>query len=1052
MAESIGGIFVTISVDMADFQSQLNQATQVASQAGATIGTAFGTSASAGLGQVQQAAEEATVSLTDLRNAGLALSAISAGIIAAGTEALEAAGKFEQWQVSFTRLLGSEQAAKDKLEELVNFAQRTPFDIPDVVANAQKLMGFGFAASQVIPILTNLGDAVSGLGKGAASLNSLTLAFGEMEAKGVVQLRQLNMLTTQGIPAIEMLAKAYDVSTTEITAAITKKLVPASEAIPVLLEGINAKFGGMMEAQSQTFLGMLSNLRDATLKTFAAIGDTILPFAKEVETDLFGVLSSLQGLAQGFAALPRPVQEAALALAAVAAAAGPLVLGLTGLAFAITSIGTAAPVLIPLAGIIGGIAAGIALLKFDGVIDEALKFFETLHDGFGGLKDLLADTGGSFTTFSGVVRGVLNEMIPGFDLMEAAVRRWAKAFQDGQLIIKGVIDSLFPGLAALREGFVALAAATEFLSGHYKSMDDAAKAVTLSLTSQLAANVPLVKSTEDLTTHLTLATAAVKEHDVAHKHLAEGLKSYGPAYEGISKALVGMSDGYRTVEVNGVRVLQELDDATRKAYASLQLMYEAHAKGEASTKEVTAAETKLMDALRASDESLKSFHTTVVNGVTVIGAYTDALKKGAQAAQDFSDGQSHSILTLNSTTTGLEHATVALEHATTATDALTSSQGKLAEAIAEAGQAASFWGKGAFGSQGGGTGLGIEAGGTFTQKGSLNVGGVTAPGAAPKAGDIQSMSTQGGGSAMGFPLVINTYTQAQLDAAAAIQRLTDQVRSSGVAENDLYSVMKNLEKQANSTHTSLSDVVAAFLKTEQSSTKAATSLVDLSKAADQVNAAAVAAAFDQERAAVAALQAALDQSQASYETTLQQYIDGTATIDDLNGKTDLLQTAQLRLVEAQSRLTGNLQIAGQNTNTLTTAVSNLGSTSQGAATSLTAAFSQVGTAINVTNAATASATGALLAQFATVQKITAILGGGTTLPTVPSSGGSSSPGTLPAMAIIGSAIGGNSSPTPVVNVNMSGSVFLSPTVANQIASTVITNIRNNVRLSTGIGG
>src|SRR5205814_9983512 len=178
------------------------------------------------------------------------------------TSALEAAGKFEQWQVSFERLLGSEQAAKSMLEDLVNFATRTPFEIPDVVSNAQRLMAFGFAAKEVIPTLTALGDAVSGLGRGAQSLNSLVLAFGEMEAKGVVQLRQLNMLTNQGIPAIELLAKAYNVSVTQMTDAISKKLVPSAEAIPVLLAGITDKFGGMMDKQSQTFLGMLSNLSD----------------------------------------------------------------------------------------------------------------------------------------------------------------------------------------------------------------------------------------------------------------------------------------------------------------------------------------------------------------------------------------------------------------------------------------------------------------------------------------------------------------------------------------------------------------------------------------------------------------------------------------------------------------------------------------------------------------------------------------------------------------------------------------------------------------------
>lgn len=346
--ESIGGISVSIAVGLQDLEAQFQQAQQMADAAGKAMASAFNSSAGSltdlgnaaadTSGKVASLSSNLSTAANGLTNAGIVMSTLSAGIIGLGVEALTTAGKFEQWDVSFTRLLGSAAAAKDMINQLVDFAISTPFEIKDLVPNAQKLMAMGFAAQDVIPMLRTLGDAVSGLGKGADSLNSLTLAFGEMESKGVVQLRQLNMLAIQGIPAIKLLADAYGESTEQITSQISKKLIPASEAIPILLAGINQKFGGMMEAQSQTLLGMWSNLEDATTKTMNAIGQAILPLFKSIEQEAFSVLSGIQNLAEMFAMLPVPVQEVAVGIAAVVAAMGPLLLGLGALSFALKSL------------------------------------------------------------------------------------------------------------------------------------------------------------------------------------------------------------------------------------------------------------------------------------------------------------------------------------------------------------------------------------------------------------------------------------------------------------------------------------------------------------------------------------------------------------------------------------------------------------------------------------------------------------------------------------------------------------------------------------------
>lgn len=400
MADDLFKIQGTISADASDLDQALKTAESSVEQATSSI--------SAGMDKATESTKQTTQAINDLAGGGggggtpgirnLAeefdnlgssitgagraitalgglLSGLSLGIIAVGKESLEAAGKFEQWDVAFTNLLHSGEAAKKMLSDLTDFALKTPFNIPGVVENAQKLMAFGFTAEQVIPMLRTLGDAAAGTGKGAEGLRSLTLAMGEMNEKGVVSLRQLNMMAMQGVPAIELLANAYGVSTEEMTQAISKKLVPASEAIPIILEGINEKFGGMMDKQSETFLGMLSNLQDATTKTFKAIGDAMLPAAKDFEQFAFTSLNKAQELAEAFGKLPKPMQDVALAIGAIGAAAGPATLALGGFIWSIGQIvmgleklGPVLPAAFTLTGALASIAraAGIAGAAFGG--------------------------------------------------------------------------------------------------------------------------------------------------------------------------------------------------------------------------------------------------------------------------------------------------------------------------------------------------------------------------------------------------------------------------------------------------------------------------------------------------------------------------------------------------------------------------------------------------------------------------------------------------------------------------------------------------------------
>lgn len=203
---------------------------------------------------------------------GVALTGV--GVVIAKT-GIEFNGMKEQALVAFTTMLGSGERAKAFLDDLQKFAAATPFEFPDLVRASQRLLAMGFAANEVKPLLTAVGDAVAALGGSSEMVDRVTLALGQMQAKGKVSAEEMLQLTEAGIPAWEILAKKIGVSIPEAMAMATKGAIRADTAIGALVEGMNTRFGGMMEQQSQTFNGLISTIKD----NFAMLSGVVMePF------------------------------------------------------------------------------------------------------------------------------------------------------------------------------------------------------------------------------------------------------------------------------------------------------------------------------------------------------------------------------------------------------------------------------------------------------------------------------------------------------------------------------------------------------------------------------------------------------------------------------------------------------------------------------------------------------------------------------------------------------------------------------------------------------
>lgn len=175
---------------------------------------------------------------------------------------LNLSGQMEQAGVAFETMLKSASKAQTFMDELKEFAERTPFDFAGVRDNAQRMLAFKWKQEDIIPDLTTIGDWAGSMGQGKEGIDRVVLAFGQMRAKGRIQGDEMLQLTEAGINAYDYLAKAIGVSTAAVMDLQSQGLLPAEQSIKAILKGMQQDFGGGMKKQEKTLLGLWNRMKE----------------------------------------------------------------------------------------------------------------------------------------------------------------------------------------------------------------------------------------------------------------------------------------------------------------------------------------------------------------------------------------------------------------------------------------------------------------------------------------------------------------------------------------------------------------------------------------------------------------------------------------------------------------------------------------------------------------------------------------------------------------------------------------------------------------------
>ena len=335
--------------------------------------------------------------------------AFTVPLVGVGAAAVQSAAQLETLETSFISLTGGAKQAADMMAQLNQFTAKTPFQIENVANAARQLIASGTEVSQVNDQLQFLGDIAATSG---VSIEEIAAIFAKVNAKGKVELENLNQLAERGIPIFDALATATGLPADKLGAGAV-----SVEQFNKVLSSFAQTGGfaaGAMERLSGTAAGKFSTALDNLKLAGASLAKDLMPMLKSM-------IDRVTALAQNFIALSSSTKKSLLAIGALLAAAGPIAMGFAALMPAIS-------VLMGPIGAIGVAIAGLAYLivKNFAIIEKPI--IEVINDMIM-FQNKTKVLGIIFSVVKTYLVGFFNFVIGGFKSLLNIVGSFSEAVQ-----------------------------------------------------------------------------------------------------------------------------------------------------------------------------------------------------------------------------------------------------------------------------------------------------------------------------------------------------------------------------------------------------------------------------------------------------------------------------------------------------------------------------------------------------------------------------------------------------------------------------------------------
>jgi tape measure domain-containing protein len=201
-------------------------------------------------------------------------------------------GEIQQLGIAFETMLGSKAEADRMMQEVIVFAQKTPYTLTEVADNTKQLLAMGIETEKVIDTMRALGDVASGL---SVPISRLAINYGQVATLGKLQQREIKDFSMAGVDVIGELANMMGKTKSEISDMVEAGRIgfPLVEQAFKNMSGEGGRFYNLMEKQTGSVTGQIARLKDQIELMMNAIG-------KSGEGAIYGAINVTSKLVENY--------------------------------------------------------------------------------------------------------------------------------------------------------------------------------------------------------------------------------------------------------------------------------------------------------------------------------------------------------------------------------------------------------------------------------------------------------------------------------------------------------------------------------------------------------------------------------------------------------------------------------------------------------------------------------------------------------------------------------------------------------------------------------
>ena len=317
---------------------------------------------------------------------------LTAPLTLLGGLAVKEAAEQEVFAASLEKVAGSAKKAWDMVERLEDFAAKTPFEMEGLVATTKRLLIMGVAEDELMGKMKMLSDIAVGSGM---SFEELALHYGKVVERGKATSRELVGMSAMGIPIMDMIQKQFHLTEEQLMEAAGKGKISSAIFLKALekLTREGGIYAGETERRAKTLTGIFHSLKINTMRALQDIGNKLIEVfdLKGVLTKLLEGVGKAKVVFEDFAATHPKLLKLVFVLTAMAAALGPMLVGLGAFMIAIAAIAGVSGlglIIVALAGVAAGVAAAViywdevvaAWNKIGAAIQSAYDWMQKFYD------------------------------------------------------------------------------------------------------------------------------------------------------------------------------------------------------------------------------------------------------------------------------------------------------------------------------------------------------------------------------------------------------------------------------------------------------------------------------------------------------------------------------------------------------------------------------------------------------------------------------------------------------------------------------------------------